>query len=151
MATTEKGVLELGGGDPFIVLDGEHLEHTIDAAIAGRMANTGQSCVASKRFIVLADIYEKLVERFAERLSALEPGDPVEEATTLGPLSSAQAVEDLEEQVNDAIERGATAVVGGRRIQRPGNYFQATLLTGVIPEDRALPIAQREVIVLLPR
>jgi succinate-semialdehyde dehydrogenase/glutarate-semialdehyde dehydrogenase len=130
-------VLELGGSDPFIVLDGENLEKTIEAAVVRRMANTGQSCVASKRFIVLEDVYDAFVEQFAEQLSQLEPGDPAQESTTLGPLSSDGAVNDLEEQVDDALGRGATAVTGGHRIDRPGNYFEATLLTGVTPEMRA--------------
>jgi succinate-semialdehyde dehydrogenase/glutarate-semialdehyde dehydrogenase len=133
----KKVVLELGGSDPFIVLDGENLEKTIEAAVVGRMANTGQSCVASKRFIVLEDVYDEFVKRFAEQLSKLEPGDPAQESTTLGPLSSEGAADDLQEQVDDALGKGATAVTGGHRIDRPGNYFEATLLTGVTPEMRA--------------
>lgn len=133
----KKVVLELGGSDPFVVLDLDNADATIAAAVAGRMANTGQSCVASKRFIVLDDVYDEFVERFAKELGSLTTGDPADESTTLGPLSSAGAVDDLEEQVDDALEHGAVAVTGGKRIAADGNYFEATLLTGVTPEARA--------------
>ncbi len=133
----KKVVLELGGSDAFIVLDLENADATIAAAVAGRMANTGQSCVASKRFIVLEEIYDEFVERFARELGALTAGDPADESTTLGPLSSASALDDLAEQVEDALAHGAVAVTGGSRIDRPGNYFEATVLTGVPPEARA--------------
>jgi len=133
----KKVVLELGGSDPFVVLDLENPDATITAAVAGRMANTGQSCVASKRFIVLDDVYDDFVDRFAKQIGSVTKGDPADEDTTLGPLSSAGAVDDLEKQVNDALEHGATAVTGGSRIDAPGNYFEATVLTGVTPEARA--------------
>ena len=109
----KKVVLELGGSDPFVVLDGEHLDATVTAAVAGRMANTGQSCVASKRFIVLGDVYDDFVERFAAELGALSEGDPADESTTLGPLSSAQAVDDLESQVDDALANDSSYGLGG--------------------------------------
>lgn len=133
----KKVVLELGGSDAFIVLDLENADATIAAAVAGRMANTGQSCVASKRFIVLEEHYDEFVEKFAAEIGKLEAGDPADEATTLGPLSSASALDELAEQVEDALASGATAVTGGARIDRPGNYFEATVLTGVTPEARA--------------
>ncbi|MBY4127590.1 NAD-dependent succinate-semialdehyde dehydrogenase [Rhodococcus fascians] len=134
----KKSVLELGGSDPFIVLDdGDDFDRLIDAAVTGRMANTGQSCVASKRFFVVGDLYDKFVSSLSQALGALVPGDPADEKTTLGPLSSEQAAEDLDELVRDAVDKGATAVVGGQRLDRAGSYYEATVLTGVSDEMRA--------------
>ena len=132
-----KSVLELGGSDPFVVLDGERLERTIAAAAKGRLSNTGQSCVASKRFIVLAAVYDEFVSGLRNRFAALEPGDPAQPATTLGPLSSVHAAETLLEQVADAVEKGATTVIGGARPNRAGAFFEATILTGVTRDMRA--------------
>jgi succinate-semialdehyde dehydrogenase/glutarate-semialdehyde dehydrogenase len=133
----KKSVLELGGSDPFIVLDGGHLDRTIDAAVAGRMANTGQSCVASKRFIVLDGLYEDFVAGMRERFAALRPGDPADPDTTLGPVSSERAADGLIEQIDDAVEKGATLVIGGGRVDSPGAFVEATILTDVTPEMRA--------------
>jgi succinate-semialdehyde dehydrogenase / glutarate-semialdehyde dehydrogenase len=134
----KKAVLELGGSDPFIVLDDAgDLDRLIEAATVGRMANTGQSCVAAKRFFVHQDLYDDFVERLAASLAGLKIGDPQDESTTLGPLSSDQAVKDLDELVQDAVDGGAVAVVGGHRADRPGAYFEATVLTGVTESMRA--------------
>jgi succinate-semialdehyde dehydrogenase/glutarate-semialdehyde dehydrogenase len=133
----KKVVLELGGSDPFIVLDGKNTERTVKAAVMGRMANTGQSCVASKRFIVVSDAYDALVGGMREAFAKLNAGDPMQPETTLGPLSSSSAVDGLLEQIQDAVEKGATVETGGHRIDRPGNYLEATILTGVTPEMRA--------------
>ncbi|MFE4856618.1 NAD-dependent succinate-semialdehyde dehydrogenase [Streptomyces sp. NPDC056670] len=130
-------LLELGGSDVFIVLDGERLERTVGAAVAGRMANTGQSCVASKRFIVLADVYDDFVAGLRREFEALRPGDPADESTTLGPLSSEQAAADLVDQIRETVEQGAELVTGGRRIDRPGAFVEPTILTGVKPGMRA--------------
>jgi len=133
----KKSVLELGGSDPFIVLDAENLDRTVEAGVTARMHNMGQSCVSPKRMIVLPDAYDEFVARIAERLGSLQPGDPADEATTLAPLSSEDAAERLMEQVRDALEKGATAVVGGRRIDRAGAFVEPTVLTGVTPAMRA--------------
>lgn len=130
-------LLELGGSDVFIVLDGEGLERTVRAAVAGRMANTGQSCVASKRFIVLEEVYDDFVEGMRRAFAALRPGDPADESTTLGPLSSEQAAADLAEQIRETVEQGAELVTGGHRIDRPGAFVEPTILTGVKPGMRA--------------
>ncbi|MFH9613595.1 NAD-dependent succinate-semialdehyde dehydrogenase [Streptomyces pratensis] len=130
-------LLELGGSDVFIVLDGEGLERTVDAAVAGRMANTGQSCVASKRFIVVADVYDDFVEGMRRSFAALEPGAPSDESTTLGPLSSEQAASDLVDQIRETVDQGAELVIGGGRVDRPGAYVEPTILTGVKPGMRA--------------
>ncbi|AWL42235.1 MULTISPECIES: NAD-dependent succinate-semialdehyde dehydrogenase [unclassified Streptomyces] len=130
-------LLELGGSDVFIVLDGEGLERTVGAAVAGRMANTGQSCVASKRFIVLADVYDAFVDGMRRGFEALRPGDPADEATTLGPLSSEQAASSLADQIRETVDQGAELVLGGHRIDRPGAFVEPTILTGVKPGMRA--------------
>jgi succinate-semialdehyde dehydrogenase/glutarate-semialdehyde dehydrogenase len=97
----------------------------------------GQSCVASKRFIVLAELYDDFVTGLRDRFAALEPGDPADPATTFGPLSSEQAAEALIEQVQDAVEKGATVVIGGGRPDLRGAFVEPTILTDVAPEMRA--------------
>ncbi len=133
----KKFVLELGGSDPFIVLDSEDMDATVRAAVAGRLGNAGQACTASKRFIVLEDHYEEFLEKFTARMAASVPGDPSDPATRFGPLSSAAAAAGLQDQVDDAVAKGATLHTGGHRIDGPGAYFEATVLTGVTPEMRA--------------
>ncbi|MCW3008135.1 MAG: succinate-semialdehyde dehydrogenase [Solirubrobacterales bacterium] len=131
-----KSVLELGGSDPFIVLDGERMERTVEAATIGRLGNMGQSCVASKRFIVLDDFYDAFLSGLRERFAGLQPGDPADPATTMAPLSSERTVETLMEQVGDAVDKGARVVVGGGRPDRPGAFFEPTILTDVTPDMR---------------
>jgi succinate-semialdehyde dehydrogenase/glutarate-semialdehyde dehydrogenase len=133
----KKSVLELGGSDPFIVLDGDDLERTVHAAVVGRMHNMGQSCVSAKRMIVVSDVYDRFVAALVLRFAAFRPGDPAEESTTLAPLSSERAAELLVEQIRDAVDKGATAEIGGDRINRPGAFVQPTVLTGVTPAMRA--------------
>ncbi|MGC9667651.1 NAD-dependent succinate-semialdehyde dehydrogenase [Planosporangium sp. 12N6] len=133
----DKTVLELGGSDPFIVLDGKDFDRTIDAAVVGRLGNTGQSCVSAKRMIVLSDIYYEFVDRLRQRFEALTPGDPMNPATTLGPLSSEGAAENLVSQIRDTVAQGAALVTGGRRIDRPGAFVEPTILTDVRPGMRA--------------
>jgi len=133
----KKCVLELGGSDPLIVLDAPEMDKTIATAAAGRLFNTGQSCVASKRFIVTQELYDPFVAGLAQTFAALQPGDPADTATTLGPLSSEQAAKDLTSQVQDAVDKGATAVTGGGRPDRQGAFVDATVLTGVRPGMRA--------------
>ncbi|MFF4322993.1 NAD-dependent succinate-semialdehyde dehydrogenase [Streptomyces sp. NPDC001568] len=130
-------LLELGGSDVFIVLDREGLERTISAAVAGRMANTGQSCVAAKRFIVLDAVHDDFVDGMRRAFEALQPGDPADEATTLGPLSSEQAAADLADQIRETVEQGAELVTGGHRIDHPGAFVEPTVITGVKPGMRA--------------
>ena len=132
-----KSVLELGGSDPFIVLDGDTLDRTIEAAFVGRMHNMGQSCVSAKRMMVVPEVFDDFVAALADRMRGLQPGDPADEATTLAPLSSEQAAERVVEQVRDALDKGAVAVVGGGRIDRPGAFVEPTVLTGVTPDMRA--------------
>ncbi|MEV5303110.1 NAD-dependent succinate-semialdehyde dehydrogenase [Amycolatopsis methanolica] len=133
----KKYVLELGGSDPFIVLDGENLDSTVDDAVGGRLFNGGQACTASKRFIVLADVYAAFLDKFVARMRQWRPGEPADPATRLGPLSSHQVVDDLEEQVADALAKGATLHTGGRRGDGPGAWYEPTVLTDVTPGMRA--------------
>jgi succinate-semialdehyde dehydrogenase / glutarate-semialdehyde dehydrogenase len=129
--------MELGGSDAFIVLEDADLEHTIKWAVWGRMYNTGQTCCAAKRFIVVEKLADKFLEKFQAALGALKAGDPLDEKTTLGPLSTEQALVDLLKQVDVAIRHGAKVLMGGKRIDRPGSFMQPTILTDVEPENPA--------------
>ncbi len=133
----KKSVLELGGSDPFIVLDAEDLGATVKAATMGRMQNTGQACTASKRLIVTEENYEPFVEGLKQAFSTFSPGDPADPATSLAPLSSERAAQDLHAQIQDAIDKGATVVAGGNRPDHRGAFVEATILTDVTPEMRA--------------
>ena len=129
--------MELGGSDAFIVLDDADLEHTVKWAVWGRMYNTGQTCCAAKRFIVVEKLADKFLEKFKAALEALEAGDPMDEKTTLGPLSTESALVDLLKQVDVAVAHGAKVLLGGKRIDRPGAFMQPTILTDVKPENPA--------------
>jgi len=129
--------LELGGSDAFIVLEDADLEHTIKWAVWGRMYNDGQTCVAAKRFIVVEELADKFLEKFRAALEALKPGDPMDEKTTLGPLSTEAALLKLLKQVDAAVAKGAKLVMGGKRIIRPGSFMQPTILTNIKPDNPA--------------
>ncbi|WP_329034565.1 NADP-dependent succinic semialdehyde dehydrogenase [Streptomyces sp. NBC_00178] len=134
----KKTVLELGGSDPFIVLPSADVEKAADTAVNARVQNNGQSCIAAKRFIVHADVYDAFAERFSAGMRALTVGDPLEETTEVGPLSSEQGRADLEELVDDALAKGATALCGGRRPEGRGRgwFYEPTVLTGITPAMR---------------
>ncbi|TWU35302.1 Succinate-semialdehyde dehydrogenase [NADP(+)] 1 [Novipirellula aureliae] len=129
----KRSVMELGGNDPFIVLEDADIEAAIELAVKGRMVNAGQSCVASKRFIIVEPLAEQFIAGFKEQLAKLKIGDPMDEQTTLAPLSTEQAAQKLLEQVQASIDAGATVLLGGDRPDRPGAYFHPTLLTDVTP------------------
>jgi succinate-semialdehyde dehydrogenase/glutarate-semialdehyde dehydrogenase len=129
--------MELGGSDAFIVLDDADLEHTIKWAVWGRMYNCGQTCCAAKRFIVVDKLADKFLEKFQAALTALTPGDPLDEKTTLGPLSTESALVQLLKQVDSAVAKGAKILIGGKRIERPGSFMQPTILTDIKPENPA--------------
>jgi succinate-semialdehyde dehydrogenase/glutarate-semialdehyde dehydrogenase len=133
----KKSVLELGGSDPFIVLDAEDLGRTVKAATSGRMQNSGQACIAAKRIIVTEDIYDDFVAGLQQAFSTFTPGDPTDPSTTLAPLSSERAAQDLHAQIQDAVDKGATVLAGGGRPDHEGAFVEATLLAGVTPEMRA--------------
>jgi succinate-semialdehyde dehydrogenase/glutarate-semialdehyde dehydrogenase len=129
----KKTVLELGGSDPFIVMPSANLEKAAAVAVTARCQNNGQSCIAAKRFFVHADVAEEFTRLFAEKLAALKVGNPMDEDTQVGPLATEQGREDVEDYVRDAVEKGATVVVGGQRPDGPGWYYPPTLLTGITP------------------
>lgn len=124
----KKVALELGGSDPFILLSTDDLDGAVSSAVEARLDNTGQSCNAAKRFIVIDDLYDAFLEKFTAAMSAATVGDPFAEDTVLGPLSSLAAAERLEEQVDRAVAQGATLVTGGKR---DGAFYPGTVLTGV--------------------
>jgi succinate-semialdehyde dehydrogenase / glutarate-semialdehyde dehydrogenase len=130
----KKVVLELGGSDPFILLGSDDLEAAATAAAEARLDNTGQSCNAAKRFIVVDELYDEFLEKFKTALTASAPGDPASEDTAVGPLSSETAADRLEDQVKRAVDAGAEIVVGG---EREGNFFEPTILTGIEPGAEA--------------
>ncbi len=130
----KKVVLELGGSDPFVVMPSADLARAAKVATTSRCQNNGQSCISAKRFIVHADVYDEFLELFTKEMSALVVGDPMEDGTDVGPLATEQGRADVEEQVKDAVDKGATIVVGGERPARAGWWFPPTLLTGITPE-----------------
>ncbi|MFI5481408.1 NADP-dependent succinic semialdehyde dehydrogenase [Streptomyces rubiginosohelvolus] len=133
----KKTVLELGGSDPYLVLPSADVEKAAATAVTARVQNNGQSCIAAKRFIVHTDVYDAFAERFTAGMRALTVGDPLEEATDIGPLSTEQGRTDLEELVDDAVGRGAEALCGGRRPDKLGGglengwFFEPTVLAGI--------------------
>nr|WP_083510170.1 NAD-dependent succinate-semialdehyde dehydrogenase [Pseudarthrobacter sulfonivorans] len=131
-----KCVLELGGSDPFIVLDDADLDTAAAAAATGRLTNAGQACSASKRFLVQAGVYEEFVRKFVDQMASWTPGDPTSTDTKIGPLSSASAAEELDELVKDAISQGAEVLLGGCRTDGDSAYYRPTLLGGVTPGMR---------------
>jgi succinate-semialdehyde dehydrogenase/glutarate-semialdehyde dehydrogenase len=130
----KKVVLELGGSDPFILLSTDDLDATVESAVAARLDNAGQSCNAAKRFVVIDELYEPFVEKFAAAMSATHSGDPTSEDTAMGPLSSTTAADRLQDQLDRAIKGGAKVVTGG---ERDGNFFTPTVLTDVTPKNDA--------------
>ncbi|MEO7454092.1 MAG: NAD-dependent succinate-semialdehyde dehydrogenase [Fimbriimonadales bacterium] len=132
-AAIKKCVLELGGSDPFIVLDDADLEKTIDGAVTGRMQNTGQSCIAAKRFFVTKKISKSFIDGFAKRVKAMRVGDPMDEDTEIGPIVREDLLDELDAIVKASVERGAEVVCGGKRVDRKGFYFEPTILAKVEP------------------
>jgi len=126
-AQVKKTVLELGGSDPFVVLPSADLDKAVQVAVAARVQNAGQSCIAAKRFIIHEKIAPEFEKRFVERMRALKIGDPQDDATEVGPLASRQVLEDIERQVRAAREQGAELACGGRRLDRPGFFFEPTV------------------------
>ena len=126
-----KVVLELGGSDPFIVMPSGDLDRAVSTAVDARVQNNGQSCIAAKRFIVAEAIADEFERRFVERMKALRVGDPMDEATELGPLSSAEALAALDRGVRETVAAGARLLTGGHRIDQPGNFYAPTVLAEI--------------------
>lgn len=133
----KKTTMELGGNDAFVVLADADLDKTVAWAVWAKMNNTGQCCVAGKRFIVAEELADAFLAKFQAALAALKPGDPMDAATTLAPLSTEAALVTLLDQIEGAVAKGAKVVLGGKRIDRPGSFMQPTILTHIEPTNPA--------------
>lgn len=133
----KKCVLELGGSDPFIVLNSANLDDAVSAGVAGRFQNTGQVCAAAKRFIVEAGIAEAFIEKFVAATRNLVVGNPEDEQTDIGPMARFDLRDELHRQVENTLNQGATCVLGGEKLPGEGNYYAPTILTDVTPEMTA--------------
>lgn len=138
----KKTVLELGGSDPFVVMPSADLDAAARTAVAARTINNGQSCIAAKRFIVHAEVYDAFESRFVEGMRALRVGDPMDPATQVGPLATRSIRDEVADQVRRAVEAGARVLAGGSAPDRPGWYYEPTVLAGV-PRDS--PVYHEEI------
>jgi succinate-semialdehyde dehydrogenase / glutarate-semialdehyde dehydrogenase len=127
----KKTVLELGGSDPFIVMPSADLPAAVETAVAARTVNTGQSCIAAKRFIVHEAIYDEFERAFVQRMAGLRMGDPLDPETELGPLATPSIREEVHAQVDETVEAGARLLLGGRLPEGRGNFYPATVLTDI--------------------
>jgi succinate-semialdehyde dehydrogenase/glutarate-semialdehyde dehydrogenase len=133
----KKMVLELGGSDPFIVMPSADMRATIDTAVKARVVNSGQSCIAAKRFIVAEAVADAFERGFTEKMQALKVGDPLDPTTDVGPLATRTTLTDLDDQVRRSIAAGARVLAGGHPLERPGNYYAPTVLTDIEPGSPA--------------
>jgi succinate-semialdehyde dehydrogenase/glutarate-semialdehyde dehydrogenase len=133
----KKSVLELGGSDPFIVMPSADLAVAVKTGVAARIQNAGQSCIAAKRFILADTIYEQFVAEFVAKMRALKTGDPLDPETEIGPLASEAILEGVDEQVQKSIKLGAKLLTGGKRIERPGFFYEPTVLSDIPPDSPA--------------
>ncbi len=144
----KKSTLELGGNDVFVVLDDADLEKAVKIGVNARLANAGQVCTAAKRFIVHEKVAEQFLTKYTEAFRNIKIGDPLDESTRLGPLSSKEALETLTKQVEEAVKNGATLHFGGKPVQREGSFFEPTILTNITRDNPAYfeeffgPVAQ---------
>jgi acyl-CoA reductase-like NAD-dependent aldehyde dehydrogenase len=138
----KKTVLELGGSDPFIVCDDADIEKASTGAVKGRFINCGQSCIASKRFIVVKNIADEFTEKFVQKTEKLKVDDPLLDDTDLGPLVNAKALENIEGVVKRSIKEGAELITGGERVKNRGYFYRPTILRNVLPD---MEVAQEEV------
>ncbi len=135
-------VLELGGSDPFVVLEDAPLEPTVEACVKSRFKNTGEACNAAKRIIVHEAVYGEFLSRFIEKVSQLKVGDPLDEATEIGPMASEEQLAKIERQVEESVKLGAKVEVGGKRIGERGYFYEPTVLTSITFE---MPVWKEEV------
>jgi succinate-semialdehyde dehydrogenase / glutarate-semialdehyde dehydrogenase len=133
----KKSVLELGGSDPFIVMPSADVAEAVKTGVAARIQNTGQSCIAAKRFILADKIYDEFVSKFVAKMRALKIGDPLDPETEIGPLASEAILEGVDEQVQKSIKLGAKLLTGGKRIDRPGFFYEPTVLSDIPPDSPA--------------
>jgi len=137
----KKTVMELGGSDPFIVLNDAKLDKCAQIAVIARMLNTGQSCIAAKRFIVEAEVYDAFIDKVKGIISALKIGDPLDAESQFGPLARMDLLEDIDRQVQESVGQGATLELGGHRMNGEGFYYQPTLLSGI---NQNMPVFTEE-------
>lgn len=137
----KKAVLELGGSDPFIVLEDAPWEKCTEMAITARLQNCGQSCIAAKRFIVIDTVVERFCKNLKERIAKLKIGDPLLEDTNIGPLAREDLLQNLERQINVSLQKGAQLQYGGKRLEREGFFYQPTIMTGIKP---GMPVYDEE-------
>jgi len=137
----KKSVLELGGSDPFVVLDDADITLAATVACRARNQNNGQSCIAAKRFIVVEDVADEFEKKFVGAVGALKVGDPTDRGNQVGPLARPDLLDALERQVRESVRMGARVLVGGRRLDGDGNYFEPTVIGGVTPE---MPVFKEE-------
>jgi succinate-semialdehyde dehydrogenase / glutarate-semialdehyde dehydrogenase len=128
----KRSVLELGGSDAFIVLADADVDKAVSIAVRSRTQNAGQSCIAAKRFLVVGEVFEPFLTGFAAQMKRLKVGDPSDPSTDVGPLARQDLVEALDRQVRESVARGARVITGGRRIERPGYFFEPTVLTDLV-------------------
>ena len=138
----KKTVLELGGSDPFIVCDDADIDKASSGAIKGRFINCGQSCIASKRFIVVKDIANEFIEKFVQKTEALNVGDPLSDNTDIGPLVNASGLKKIDSQIKTSIKEGAEVLTGGEQVGEKGYFYRPTVLKNIKPK---MSIAQEEV------
>ncbi|SCG76319.1 NADP-dependent succinic semialdehyde dehydrogenase [Micromonospora inositola] len=132
----KKTVLELGGSDPFVVMPSADLDRAAEVATTARCQNNGQSCIAAKRFIVHTDVFDAFADKFAANMAALKVGDPMDESTDVGPLASEHGRGEVDAQVRDAIDQGATVLCGGEQPAGDGWYYPPTVVTDLTPQMR---------------
>jgi succinate-semialdehyde dehydrogenase / glutarate-semialdehyde dehydrogenase len=133
----KKSVLELGGSDPFIMMPSADFEAALTTAVKARTINSGQSCIAAKRFFAADQIYDRFLDEFVQRMRALKVGDPFDETTEISPLATEQILEGVHEQVQKSIAAGAKLLTGGNRIHGPGFFYEPTVLVDVPKESPA--------------
>ncbi|WP_222919637.1 NAD-dependent succinate-semialdehyde dehydrogenase [Natrinema sp. SYSU A 869] len=130
----KKNVLELGGSDPFVVLEDAPMDETVETAVQARLINNGQSCIAAKRFVVVEDVYDEFVDRFTDEMADQTVGDPMDEDTDLGPQAREDLMAELHDQVEETVDQGGEIELGGEPIDRNGAFYPPTVLTDV-PEN----------------
>ncbi|MDH5614049.1 MAG: aldehyde dehydrogenase family protein, partial [Gammaproteobacteria bacterium] len=136
-ANLKKSVLELGGSDAFVVLEDADMENTVKTAVTARFLNAGQSCIAAKRFIVVDSVATEFIDRFKTEVEKLTTGDPADEATTLAPMARHDLRDELHQQVQASIQKGAKVITGCLPEDHPGAFYQASILSEVKPGMRA--------------
>ena len=129
-------VQELGGSDPFIVTPSADMDRAVEVAVTARINNNGQSCIAGKRFLVFEEVYDQFLEKFVAKMESLVMGDPMEDATQLGPLATASGLRDVKELVDDAKAKGARVLCGGEAPEGSGYFYPATVIDQITPDMR---------------